>query len=170
MCVEVWNTFQRCNHRVYQNTFPCSIVRQCAPDDDLSLKRTKFLPDKTLQLPPGPPECKTKMATRPLSTKCPVCAREERMAKAAAATTNSTNTTTTTTSTTATSTTSTPPVEPKSSAPSGKRVWWRMGSRSSSYSHKNTGQPATSPSPGGEGIERVRDSLAMLDQFRKTSL
>ncbi|KAI0884817.1 uncharacterized protein GGS22DRAFT_189029 [Annulohypoxylon maeteangense] len=144
MCVEVWNTFQSCNHRVYQSKFPCSVARQCAPGDDLTLKRTKFLPDKIPKLPPGDQVCKTKVATRPLSSRCPMCAKEARMAKITATATN------TTTTTASTSTTSSPPVELTSSTSSV--------------------QPGTSPSPGGEGIKRLRDSLVMLDRFRKSSI
>ncbi|KAI1449410.1 hypothetical protein F5Y02DRAFT_413920 [Annulohypoxylon stygium] len=151
MCVEVWNTFQRCDHRVYQNTFACNVARQCAPGDDLLLKRTKFLPDTTPSgVPPSASSCnKIKQATRPLSTKCPICAGEERIARMEAAA-RATAEASTMTATTTASSASSPPAEATTSASSGD-----LG---------------TSPSPGGEGIQRVRESLAMLDRFRKISI
>ncbi|KAI2467650.1 hypothetical protein F4781DRAFT_401204 [Annulohypoxylon bovei var. microspora] len=130
MCVEVWNVFQRCNHRVYQSTFHCHIARRCGPKDDLTLQRTKFLPDKAPKLPPGILNCKIKTATRPLNSNCPECAKNERTAKVAGAT---------------------------PSQPAGLN------------SYKIGQPPVTSPSPGGEGIQRVRDSLVMLEKYRKQS-
>ncbi|KAI1412448.1 hypothetical protein F5Y13DRAFT_47406 [Hypoxylon sp. FL1857] len=83
MCIEIWNTFQLCNHKVYQNTFPCHVARRCAPDEDLLLERSKFLPDKPPKIPPGLLECKLRVATRPKNSKCQECIREERRAKMA---------------------------------------------------------------------------------------
>ncbi|OTA65150.1 hypothetical protein K449DRAFT_431736 [Hypoxylon sp. EC38] len=83
MCIEIWNSFQLCNHRVYQNTFPCHIARRCAPEDDLLLERPKFVPDNPPKIPPGLLECKLRVATRPKNSRCPECIRAEQKAKMA---------------------------------------------------------------------------------------
>ncbi|OTA88085.1 hypothetical protein M434DRAFT_15139 [Hypoxylon sp. CO27-5] len=83
MCIEIWNSFQLCNHRVYQNTFPCHIARRCSPEDDLLLERPKFVPDKPPKIPPGLLECKLRVATRPKNSRCPECIRAEQKAKMA---------------------------------------------------------------------------------------
>ncbi|KAI1471999.1 uncharacterized protein F4812DRAFT_416322 [Daldinia caldariorum] len=85
MCIEIWNTFRGCSHRVYQNTSPCHVARRCDPKDDMLLDKTKFLPDKQFKLPPGMLECKHRLALRPKDTSCPECAREQRRTAAAAA-------------------------------------------------------------------------------------
>ncbi|KAI0121438.1 hypothetical protein F4776DRAFT_630850 [Hypoxylon sp. NC0597] len=81
MCIEVWNSFQLCNHKAYQNTFPCHIARRCAPEDDLLLERPKFVPDDFPKIPPGLLGCKLRIATRPKNSRCPECIRAERKAK-----------------------------------------------------------------------------------------
>ncbi|KAI1104453.1 hypothetical protein F4804DRAFT_191555 [Jackrogersella minutella] len=82
MCVEVWNVFQRCNHRVYQNTCLCHVARRTAPEDNLLLEQTKFLPDKLPKTFPGLLQCKLKVATRPKDSTCPDCVKKERRDKA----------------------------------------------------------------------------------------
>ncbi|KAI1461014.1 hypothetical protein F4805DRAFT_414422 [Annulohypoxylon moriforme] len=130
MCIEVWNTFQRCSHRVFQSTFPCYVASQSGPSDELGLKRTKFLPDRMSKLPPGPSECRTKKVTRPLATMCPVCIRNERLAKIAAST--STNSRVTTASTIKSTTSS----QLNSSVLSGKSISYRNGGQLIYYLHK----------------------------------
>ncbi|KAI0843745.1 hypothetical protein F5Y06DRAFT_10304 [Hypoxylon sp. FL0890] len=83
MCIEIWNAFQHCNHRVYQSTFPCHVARRCAREDDLLLEKPKFLPDDPPKIPPGLLECKHRVATRPKGSKCTECMRQERKAKVA---------------------------------------------------------------------------------------
>ncbi|KAI1381406.1 hypothetical protein F4677DRAFT_440621 [Hypoxylon crocopeplum] len=83
MCVEVWNSYQGCGHKTYQNTAPCQVARRGEPDSDYVLKRTKFLPDKPPKIPPGLLNCKLRIATRPKNSGCPVCARKARQGKEA---------------------------------------------------------------------------------------
>lgn len=75
MCNEIWNLFQACQCRVFQNTFPCHLARRCQPDDDLLLAEPIFLPAKEPKLPPGLLDCKQRKATRPVPGLCSRCKR-----------------------------------------------------------------------------------------------
>ncbi|KAI8963020.1 hypothetical protein F5Y11DRAFT_168169 [Daldinia sp. FL1419] len=123
MCVEVWNTFRGCTHRLYQNTSLCHVARRCDPKDDMVLDHTKFLPDQPSKLPPGMLQCKRTVALRPKDTPCPECAKEQHRA-----------------------------------ANSQGKTW------ESSSSSPDDEQTRGSPS---RAAERVRDSLMLLEQFRK---
>ncbi|KAI2611389.1 uncharacterized protein GGS25DRAFT_519696 [Hypoxylon fragiforme] len=84
MCVEVWNIFQQCNHKLYQNTYLCHVAKRRPPNADNTMIETKFLPDREPKIPPGMFGCKLREATRPKSTPCPECARLARLAQGAA--------------------------------------------------------------------------------------
>ncbi|KAI1388423.1 uncharacterized protein F4822DRAFT_429050 [Hypoxylon trugodes] len=125
MCVEVWNIYRGCNHKTYQNTALCPVAKRCPPEADMTLDKTKFLPDNQPKIPPGLLQCKLKTATKPVASECPKCARQKQAA--------------------------------------------RDGATSRSGSNQSTlrGQRLGSPSPEGEGVKRLRDSLIMLEDYRK---
>ncbi|KAI0518562.1 hypothetical protein F5B22DRAFT_599712 [Xylaria bambusicola] len=78
MCTEVYNLFgdTSCQHKEYQNTFPCHVAKRCgAGDDQLLLKETVFLPTRPPNVPPGLLGCKVRKATRPVAGKCRDCTR-----------------------------------------------------------------------------------------------
>ncbi|RWA13645.1 hypothetical protein EKO27_g1477 [Xylaria grammica] len=79
MCTEVYNLFGdiKCQHKEYQNTFPCHIARRCSADDDQPLKEPIFLPARPPNVPPGLLGCKVRRATRPVTGKCRDCRRRE---------------------------------------------------------------------------------------------
>ncbi|CAJ2510701.1 Uu.00g063260.m01.CDS01 [Anthostomella pinea] len=83
MCTEVWTRFldSDCNHRQYQNTFACHIVRRCGPSDDQLLTEPVFLPAKPPKIPPGFLGCKLRVATKPEKGKCRECLKNELRAK-----------------------------------------------------------------------------------------
>ncbi|KAI1184720.1 hypothetical protein F5B17DRAFT_410979 [Nemania serpens] len=78
MCTEVYRLFSDpdCQHKEYQNTFPCHIVRRCHPDDDQLLKEPVFLPARPPNIPPGLLGCKVRKATRPMMGKCRGCSSQ----------------------------------------------------------------------------------------------
>ncbi|KAI1649497.1 uncharacterized protein F4817DRAFT_313640 [Daldinia loculata] len=131
MCIEIWNTFRGCNHRLYQNTSPCHVARRCGPKDDMVLDKTKFLPDKQPKLPPGMLQCQRRVALRPKDTPCPECAR----------------------------------VQWRATAANGKATTTSLAGGTPSSSLEE--QRLASPSPDEKAAERVRDSLMLLEQFRK---
>ncbi|KAI3341681.1 hypothetical protein F4824DRAFT_449667 [Ustulina deusta] len=77
MCTEVYQLFGdiRCQHKEYQNTFPCHVARRCRADDDQLLKEPVFLPAKPPNVPPGLLGCKVRKATRPVTGECRDCSR-----------------------------------------------------------------------------------------------
>ncbi|KAI1428383.1 hypothetical protein F5Y12DRAFT_711019 [Xylaria sp. FL1777] len=79
MCTEVYNIFGHimCQHKEYQNTFPCHIARRCRADDDQLLKEPIFLPAKPPNIPPGLLGCKVRKAIRPVTGKCQDCSRQQ---------------------------------------------------------------------------------------------
>ncbi|KAI2620129.1 hypothetical protein GGS26DRAFT_595021 [Hypomontagnella submonticulosa] len=89
MCIQVYNKYQLCDHKVYQNTSPCAVAARCSSKDDLLLTHTKFLPDQKPRMPPGMLGCKVQKATRPKDGKCPECTRQERQGKSASSSSNS---------------------------------------------------------------------------------
>ncbi|KAK6955001.1 hypothetical protein Daesc_002631 [Daldinia eschscholtzii] len=138
MCIEIWNTFRGCNHRVYQNTSPCHVARRCDSRDDMLLEKTKFLPDKQPKLPPGLLECKRRTALKPKDSACPECAKEQRRAATTVVAVGNGDATITAT--------------------------FAGGTPSSSSDEQRL---ESSPSPDGNAAERVRNSLMLLEQFRK---
>ncbi|KAI2617398.1 hypothetical protein GGR54DRAFT_607613 [Hypoxylon sp. NC1633] len=78
MCIQIYQSFRGCKHKVYQNTFSCRVVQRVASDGDIVLDKTKFLPDKPPRIPPGMLQCKLRKATRPTDTACPQCAKDRR--------------------------------------------------------------------------------------------
>ncbi|KAI0385312.1 hypothetical protein F5Y04DRAFT_276644 [Hypomontagnella monticulosa] len=132
MCVEVYDKYQQCGHKVYQNTAPCQVAARCSSNDDLLLTHTKFLPDRQARVPPGMLGCKMRKAIRPKHGNCPDCVRKERAAGAG---------------------------DSKSAS-------------SSSSGSRDTPTPKdrrlASLSPDAKAVERVRDSLILLEKQRKT--
>ncbi|KAI0802300.1 hypothetical protein GGR55DRAFT_666377 [Xylaria sp. FL0064] len=80
MCTEVYNLFgdPKCQHKEFQNTFPCHIARRCRADDDQLLNEPVFLPTKPPSVPPGLFGCKISKETRPIAGKCRDCSRRQR--------------------------------------------------------------------------------------------
>ncbi|KAI1278657.1 hypothetical protein F5Y07DRAFT_360658 [Xylaria sp. FL0933] len=80
MCTEVYNLFgdPKCQHKEFQNTFPCHIARRCRADDDQLLNEPVFVPTKPPSVPPGLFGCKVSKATRPITGKCRDCSRQQR--------------------------------------------------------------------------------------------
>ncbi|KAI1300762.1 hypothetical protein F5Y03DRAFT_363463 [Xylaria venustula] len=82
MCTEIYNLFGdiQCQHREYQNTFPCHVARRCHAGDDHLLKEPVFLPAKPPIVPPGLLGCQVRRATRPVAGKCRECKRQRKLA------------------------------------------------------------------------------------------
>ncbi|KAI1158306.1 hypothetical protein F5B18DRAFT_100043 [Nemania serpens] len=78
MCTEVYSLFgdTDCQHKEYQNTFPCHVARRCHPDDDQLLREPVFLPARPPNIPPGLLGCKVRKATRPTKGKCRNCSSQ----------------------------------------------------------------------------------------------
>ncbi|KAI0965976.1 hypothetical protein F4678DRAFT_466940 [Xylaria arbuscula] len=82
MCTEIYNLFGdiQCQHKEYQNTFPCHVARRCHVGDDHLLNEPVFLPAKPPSVPPGLLGCKVRRATRPVAGTCRDCNRRRKLA------------------------------------------------------------------------------------------
>ncbi|KAI0485389.1 hypothetical protein F4859DRAFT_470851 [Xylaria cf. heliscus] len=73
MCIEVYNQFadSDCQHKEYQNTFRCRLVR-----GDQLLDEAVYLPARPQNVPPGMSGCTVRKAIRPTTGMCRRCRRQ----------------------------------------------------------------------------------------------
>ncbi|KAI5923824.1 hypothetical protein F4810DRAFT_667640 [Camillea tinctor] len=156
MCNQVWTRFLDCQHKEYQNTFPCHVARRCRPDDDMLLAEPVFLPTAPPSIPPGMLNCQIRTATRPSRGFCLECRKKERAKKLSSSSSSSSSSASATTN-------------PATTTPTKQMT--TSGSSSSFYSsNSSTTHRVASPSPDPRALERVRQSfISVAAQQRSVS-
>ena len=182
MCNDIYNKFQECGCRVYQNTFQCHVVRRCGPEEDLLLPAGPpvHLPARTSKVPPGLLQgCERKVATRPQQGMCPACRKTAKAVPSRKEPSSSSSSSTSRTTATAIATPTTTPTKggtrPAPSASTGSDSGGSSSTMSGKYPAeaaaggarlggiaKAEAAPNGTPSPDSRALARVRDSFARV--------
>ncbi|RYP87891.1 hypothetical protein DL770_004725 [Monosporascus sp. CRB-9-2] len=73
MCNDIYNRFQQCRCKVFQNTCECGTARRGQPlKEGCELEKTVLLPAPRSKAPPGL-LCKRTVSIRPIEGSCPDC-------------------------------------------------------------------------------------------------